>query len=256
VNRTLLLDGDVFLFRAATLSEYVARYSDEIHVLEGNLSQAMAKLDGAVTYIQKKLEASHILFCMSDPGVYWRRDIYPQYKTNRAKVRKPLLLPDLREAASEMWETKMKPRLEADDVMGVLATHPKLIEGEKIIVSVDKDMLTVPGQVYNDGKGTLHTVTEEEAHYNHMYQTLSGDATDGYPGCPGVGPVKAEKILAKGTDWPAIVEAFTKARLGEEAALVQARIARICQASDYNFETNKVILWEPAADVCTPCDAD
>jgi len=246
MTRTLLIDGDIFIFRAATLSEYVSRYSDEIHVLEGNLSEALAKLDGAVTQIQKKLKADRIVFCLSDPGVYWRRDIFPSYKMNRAKVRKPLLLPDLREAAMEMWETKLKPRLEADDVMGVLATHPKLIEGQKIIVSVDKDLKTIPGLVYNDNKEVLMRISEEEAHHNHMYQTLVGDATDGYPGCPGVGPVKAEKILReKGTEWPVIVEAFEKARLGEEAALVQARIAYICRSQDYNFNTNQPILWEP-----------
>ena len=30
-------------------------------------------------------------------------------------------------------------------------------------------------------------ISEEEADYNHMLQTLAGDYTDGIPGCPSVG---------------------------------------------------------------------
>ncbi len=38
-------------------------------------------------------------------------------------------------------------------------------------------------------------ITLAEADRYHLYQTLVGDATDGYPGCPGVGEVAANKVL-------------------------------------------------------------
>ena len=38
-------------------------------------------------------------------------------------------------------------------------------------------------------------INEKEANYFHMLQTLTGDPTDGYKGCPNIGKVTAEKIL-------------------------------------------------------------
>ena len=93
-----------------------------------------------------------------------------------------------------------------------------------------------------------------------MTQTLTGDATDGYKGCPSVGAVGAKKILddalalAKSNDhekfnnwymWIAVVKAFEKAGLGEEEALVQARVARILRTPEYDHKKRKVKLWSP-----------
>ena len=92
-------------------------------------------------------------------------------------------------------------------------------------------------------------VSETEADWWHMYQTLCGDTTDGYAGLPGCGPKKAEKVIGTvdepAPDWAAVAAAFTAKSLSEEDALVQARVARICRASDYDFKNKEVILWTP-----------
>jgi len=93
------------------------------------------------------------------------------------------------------------------------------------------------------------TITEFEADYNHMMQTLCGDASDNYSGCPSIGPKTAEKILAdcetSADLWDATLATFKKKKLSEEVALIQAQVARICRASEYNFETKEVIPWTP-----------
>ena len=90
-------------------------------------------------------------------------------------------------------------------------------------------------------------VSEWDAFLAHMKQTLMGDAVDCYPGCPGVGPVSARRILDVDGDeyavWLDVVAAFEKAGLTEEDTLVQARLARILQSSDYNYDKEKPILW-------------
>ena len=84
-------------------------------------------------------------------------------------------------------------RLEADDMLGIKATRDKGC----IIVSEDKDLKTIPAKVFNPAKDTEpHDISEQEADYNFMFQTLTGDKTDNYSGCPSVGPKTAEKILA------------------------------------------------------------
>jgi DNA polymerase-1 len=80
-----------------------------------------------------------------------------------------------------------------------------------------------------------------------MLQTLTGDTVDGYAGCPTIGPKTAEKILKDCTTtaqlWEATLAAFKKQKLSEEVALVQAQVARICRASDFDTTTRTVIPW-------------
>ena len=122
--------------------------------------------------------------------------------------------------------------------MGVLATD------NTIIVSDDKDLQTIPGRLYRPATKELKTITPEEADRSHLIQALTGDVTDGYKGCPKVGPVSAEKILEEGT-WEEVVGAYQKAGLGEEFALSQARVARILREGEWNPITEEVQLWNP-----------
>ena len=70
-------------------------------------------------------------------------------------------------------------------------------------------------------------VTEEDANYNHLLQALTGDAVDGYSGCPGIGIKRASRLLDADASWDSVIAAYDKAGLTEEDALVQARVARI-----------------------------
>lgn len=183
----------------------------------------------------------------------WRHAVYPAYKANRKDKPRPVILGQLIEYVKGVHPTYQRPTLEADDVMGILATSAKIIKhpGEKIIVSVDKDMRSIPGVFHCLTDGITSEISEDEADRWHMLQTLTGDTADGYPGCPGIGPVKANRILDQGGRceewWPLVVSAFKAAGLSEEDALVQARIARICRACDYNFKLKEVKLWNPKA---------
>lgn len=139
---------------------------------------------------------------------------------------------------------KLIDELEGDDVIGITATSG----GSYIIATIDKDMKTIPGKHYNFGKDEFFEIDEDQANYWHMVQTLTGDQTDGYSGCPGVGIKTAEKLLAgvpPEDRWAVVVKAYDKAGFGEEEALTQARVARILQFSDYDLISGKVKLWEP-----------
>ena len=91
----------------------------------------------------------------------------------------------------------------------------------------------------------MRVVTEEEANFNHLCQTLSGDRTDNYSGIPGCGPITAEKILKGNETWAAVSDAYKRAGLTEEDALANARCARICRDGDYTPKTGQVRLWKP-----------
>jgi 5'-3' exonuclease len=260
-KKLLLIDGDEFLFRAAAAVEQEARMNvvlDEpdwseppIHFIFSHPGRARATLDEMLERVFERFETREHFLCFSSPPNF-RFGVDPTYKNNRALSRKPLCYHQLREDVETSYTCKAMPGLEADDVMGIFATCPA-IKGQKIIVSQDKDMQTIPAHVWR--QGDLVHVSEEQADYYHMFQTLVGDTSDGYKGCPGIGKVKAEQLLTAGqkyiaengtgTLWDVVRRSYEKAGLTEEDAIRQARLARILRWSDWDNDNKRPILWTP-----------
>jgi DNA polymerase-1 len=248
MNRTLLIDGDVIAYTAASAVEQEYDWGDDLWTLHSDLNEAKVKARDSIDSLVTRLSADHVVLAFSDM-VNFRKSFFPDYKSNRKAKRKPLALKELKEWMGEQYETWVRPGLEGDDVLGILSTHPKMFPGEKVIVSIDKDFKTIPGSFFNPDKDTQPQFIDDQlADYWHMMQTLMGDATDGYPGCPGIGPKTAEKILneAEGEWWEAVLKTYVKKGLTEEDALTQARCARILRYSDYDFKNKEPILWHPA----------
>jgi DNA polymerase-1 len=260
-----LIDGDLLAYSRASAAEERYDWNGDgkpSQVLKKDLSEVCLEVDRAIASYRRKLGATRAVVCLSDlTGNYFRKAIYPFYKGNRVGVVKPLLLKDVK-AHLIADGAYVRPGLEADDVLGILATHPTLLPGEKVIVSIDKDLATIPGLLFNPDKDDApRQISEIDADYFHLMQALTGDTTDGYPGCPGIGPVRASKILDDALDmrcalmrsditrvqamWLDVVRTYAKKKLPESYALTQARIARICRHTDYNFDTKEVILWNP-----------
>jgi len=250
MSRVLLLDADVIAYSAASACEVATHWGDGYWTWHVDENEVKDRVRSQIEETMDELHGSSYKLCLTDSEGNFRKAVLPTYKGNRASVKKPIVLKEIKEWMISDLGAYFRPGLEGDDCMGILAT----VKGkdERVIVSIDKDMKTIPGLFCRNVKGSgweITEVSEQEADYWHLYQTLTGDTTDGYAGCPGVGPKKAVAIL--GADpvyhqgWDAVVEAYEKAGLCEEEALVQARVARILRASDYNFKTKEPILWQP-----------
>jgi DNA polymerase I len=240
---TGLVDADIIAYQAAAAVEQPFDWGNGLWTLHAFENEAIAHLENAITTIKEVTGVSNLLMALTSIN-NWRVDVLPTYKMNRKKTRKPILLPFLRQYLVDNYTTLAIPRLEGDDILGILSTT----HAPALIISLDKDLKTVPGDHYHLTTRELSHVSEDEANYNHFFQTLTGDTTDGYTGCPGIGPVSAARLL-EGLSyedmWAVIVKAFAKAKLPESAAIQQARVARICRASDFNQITQEVILWNP-----------
>lgn len=238
-----VLDGDMILHIACSATEQEVSWSPTLTTLYSDPERAR---DAAEEIIDKWSMPGTPLIAFSDPHRnYFRHSLYPAYKAGR--TRKPLNHAPLRVWLEENYETVWRPGLEGDDVIGMLMSHPS---GQYVGVSGDKDLRTVPGKLFNPTKdGGVETISLDEANLAHLMQTLVGDTTDGYKGCPGIGRVKAEKILdghiVEEGAWHDVVEAFEKAGLDEADALLQARMAYILRHGDYNKQTQEVKLWNP-----------
>lgn len=260
--RTLLLDTDILCFQHAAVGEYKIDWDGDRQVdqIPLDFDQVTDGIDRTISEWRRALKADEVIVCLSCPSSEnWRLDVFPAYKANRKGAVRPLYLAAAKEYAAKEYPSYERPRLEADDIMGILSTHSRLVKGERIIVSEDKDLQGVPGLLFNPRKDAkVRRIDADLADRFHLYQSVIGDSTDGYPGAPGVGPAKAAWILDREEPprWSEVVDAFVAALARREnrsvtreeahrAALVQARCARILRAEDYNFKTKEVILWEP-----------
>ena len=242
--RTLLIDGDILLYQESMAVEQEFDWGDDWWTLFGDLREAQERVDVWLQDIKELLNADKFVLTLTGRN-NWRKDVLPTYKSNRKGKRKPVVYKALKQYLIDTYKTALFDRLEADDLMGLLQTDPSNSE-ETVIVSEDKDMMTIPGLLYRPIRPEegVQKITEEEADRNHLLQSLMGDSTDGYSGCPGIGPKTAEKIL-KENDWSLVVAAYEKAGLTEEDALQQARVARILRHGEYDRKKDEVKLWHP-----------
>lgn len=240
-----LIDTEVYLYRAAAACEFEAEWDTDDWTYLCRHGDAQAQFQEAISEIRDTLPDHRPVLVFSD-RVSFRYGVWPHYKANRKKYRKPAGYRHLIEWVSKVapargWEVVRLPDIEGDDVLGVLYE-----EGD-VIVSIDKDMLTLPGLHLRDGE--VIEVSRLEADRNFYTQVLVGDASDNYPGCPGVGAVGAAKMLAGCTAevemWQAVLEAFSKKALGEPHAITQARCARILRAGEYDLTAQAPLLWSP-----------
>jgi 5'-3' exonuclease len=151
-----------------------------------------------------------------------RKELYPDYKIKRKpnkhvnNIRKYLI--DHNYAISHInWES--------DDLICDRARE--LGETKALICTLDKDFAQVPGVKFNfykrpttkdeNGGPVFHEMkglivhTKEEAKYSFYLSMLMGDPCDGIKGVPGIGKVKAAKILSTSKNYKlSVIEAYQK----------------------------------------------
>lgn len=236
-TRTLLVDGDIVAYKAAVVAETPIDWGDGVWTLHAHEKDVIGSMEEFMSKIIEESGCDKVITCLSGDNLY-RKDVAPYYKANRKGTRKPMLLKFAKKYLGDKYNGKVEDKLEADDLLGILGSADK----NTVIWSLDKDLLTIPAYHLIDGK--VVEVDQEEADYHFLYQTLVGDSTDNYKGCPTVGDKKANALLEKeGATWETVVKAFDSKGLGEEVAIENARLARILRDGEYNFKTKEVTLW-------------
>lgn len=243
---TAILDGDIIAYRAASVAQEDIDWGDGESTVS-DFKQAIETADRMVREWAAKIKARCTYVCFSD-DINYRKTVDSDYKAARTTEK-----PQAYAAVVEHLKSKFKcftwAGLEADDVMGILSTRSDF--GNEVIVSIDKDMMTIPGRFFNPLKDKRPVfIRAPAANRFWLTQVLTGDVTDGYKGCPGIGPKKAEKILGSLSNsvsvmWENIVQAYENAGLTEEDAIRNARLSRILRNGEYNQNTQEVKLWSP-----------
>ena len=235
---TALIDADIVAYRAAATAELNVDWKDGQEGPTLSEQQALQAAEHIVHEWTKGARCRKPILCFTDKDNF-RKELYPQYKATRSG-KKPELLGTVTDYLKAKHEWYSVYRLEADDVMSIFATSEYVPDA--VIVSIDKDMQTVPAYLFNPDKDRApRRIRPLHADYFWMMQVLTGDSSDNYKGIPGIGPRKAEKILAAVPQslpsmWSAVAQAYIQADMTESDALLQARLSRILRNTDYSKE--------------------
>ena len=238
----LLIDADFIVYKACAAAETEVDFGNDVILVTSNFSDAYGATKRELTKLENKFGSFSTLILFFSDSINFRKKILPEYKGHRNR-KKPCGYKRVIEALKKEYKVIIKPTLEADDSMGIYSTkYPG-----NCIVSPDKDMRQIPGQLYNFDE--VLTVSKEEGAKWHLIQSCAGDQTDGYSGIPGIGVKRAVTLFDEnGYSWKTALKAFTDKGLTEEDALINARLARILTSNDYDFKKQEPILWTPTSD--------
>ncbi len=195
----MLVDGSSYLYRAFhALPDLRTSKGEPTGALRGVLSmlRRMAE-DGKPDYFAVVFDA---------PGKTFRDDWYPQYKANRPPMPDDLVaqIGPLHELVrANGWPLLMIEGVEADDVIGTLATQAAAAGIDTVISTGDKDLaqlVTARIRCVN----TMSNETLDEAGVLAKFSvradqvldllTLTGDTVDNVPGVPESGPEDGREV--------------------------------------------------------------
>jgi len=203
-------------------------------------------LNRSLQSIQTKVPASEYHVYITGPGNY--RDVEPSYKANRTAPR-PQHYEVAREFLMEQWDAELVVGMEADDAVSIAQTH---IGDEHIIVSIDKDLLQVPGWHYSwkRKQDALMYVTELHGAWNFYHQMLAGDTVDNIKGLPYCTESVAEKYHLSASSLRGCGSRSADAILGGSSSVAQLyEHVKYCYDEYYKetgedlLELNAMLLW-------------
>ena len=215
-NLQILVDGDPFAYRAAFSCE---EKINGVRVVVKEVQEAYDKIDELLetaleTVLWEVTDDKYQIF-LTGKGNF-RKDIAVtrEYKANR-KQPKPVYLSDVRQHMIDNWKVIVSKDEDVVDVFGIWSNP------ESIVISIDKDMLQLACTHYNPHRRTWQTVEEFEGLRFFYKQILTGDSADNIQGIYGVGPKKAEKILADCKTEQDLYQECVRAYGGDEERVIE-----------------------------------
>jgi 5'-3' exonuclease len=124
----------------------------------------------------------------------WRTNLYPEYKANRATMRRPVYYEEIGEYMNAMYPTTYGADTEADDLIAMRADQLRG-NSEFVVVTIDKDMDQIEGLHYNWVKEEEYVMDQQAARRSVALQAIAGDSTDNIKGIPKWGPAAALEWL-------------------------------------------------------------
>ncbi len=207
--KLFLLDAFALIYRS-----YFAFIRNPRFNSKGINTSAMLGVTNTIVQVLETEKPDYIGVVFDVPAPTFRHGMFPEYKANRDEMPEDLRksIPYIRKII-EAFNIPIieKPGFEADDVIGTLAKEAEKQGFTTYMMTPDKDyaqLVTDNIFMYKPGKGgdDAEVWGIKEVQENFGIQTtgqvidilgLMGDSADNIPGCPGIGPKTAEKLISE-----------------------------------------------------------
>ena len=243
-EKYMLVDGDLLSYKITSGLEEVINWGNDDWTLWSDFNLAKQLWQQSIGFYMGLTKSKNPIICFSDKKNF-RKQLDSSYKSFRKKIRKPICYKPLRDWIEKTHQCVSYKNLEGDDVIGLLATGK--YKNNCVIVSGDKDMRTIPAWQMCIVDDQLEKVDANLADHFFCTQVLTGDSSDGYKGCVGVGAIKASRVLLDkkklSEQWEAVIREYVRNKYVIDDAYHQARLARILREGEYDYKLNKPILW-------------
>lgn len=240
MNKLFLLDAYALIYRA-----YYAFIKNPRINSKGMNTSAVMGFVNTLNEILTKEQPTHIGVAF-DHGKTFRDEAFPAYKAQREATPEDIRasVPIIKDIITAMHIPVLQADgFEADDVIGTLATKSGEAGVQTYMLTPDKDY----GQLVRDNVfifrprhgGGYETMGPKEVCEKYELDSptqvidllaLMGDSADNFPGCPGVGPKTATKLIAEFGSIDSILEnsAKIKGKLREkvEGAVDDIRMSK------------------------------
>jgi len=229
-----LIDGSSYLYRAF----------HALPPLTNAASEPTGALFGVVNMLRATLneKPDYAAFVVDAPGRTFRDDLYPEYKATRAPMPDDLraqVEPMMKIVEALGFPILRVAGVEADDVIGTLATRAAMDSIEVEISTGDKDF----AQLVRPGVTLVNTMSRSRLDRDGViekfgvpperiidYLALMGDSIDNIPGVVKCGPKTAAKWLSEYGTLDGVIASADKVggKIGENlrAALAQLPLSR------------------------------
>jgi len=227
-------------------------YDEESHAIYRiDLDELLKEAKSKVEELRYKTRSKNVELYFSS-GKTFRNKLCDTYKGQRVRMRYPEGLEWLKRELVKNYDGMVCEGFEADDIV----VYKKRREPKKYkLVAVDKDVLkSVPGKHFDYYHKRMHWVETriQEATKWPYIQALVGDTADNIAGVKGIGPKKAEKLLAEAVlpcdCWKVVVQAYEDNGLTIKHAIETMRLVYMHSLYEENGQY-KIKLWEPPCEI-------
>jgi DNA polymerase-1 len=265
MNRLFLLDAYALIYRS-----YFAFINAPRVNSKGLNTSTMLGFVNTLDQIIRNEHPTHIAIAFDMKGPTFRHDMYPEYKAHRDEMPEDIRksIPYIRDIIKGYRIPILeKEGFEADDVIGTLAKTAEKEGYQVFMVTPDKDYAQLVSKnifMYKPKRlgNEMEILGVEQVCENFQIQNplqvidvlgLMGDASDNIPGCPGIGPKTAMKLVGEFGSIDSVYQNIDKLKGKQKESLEQfeeqvrmsRKLAEIILDVPVEFNQDDLVLSEP-----------
>lgn len=254
----LIIDGSAIVHRA-----YHAMPS--LNRSDGTPTGAVHGFFSMLIKLLAEIKPSHVAVTFDRPKPNFRKELFKEYQAQRPETDSELspqfeiIIKILKSAKIPVYAMD---GFEADDLIGTLSANAKKIGDMSYVVTGDRDMMQLVNartKVLMPIKGISEMKLFDEDRVKEQFnvlpsqivdlKALQGDASDNYPGVPGVGPKTAGDLVNEYKTVENIYKNISKIKtknlklgerleLGHDSAILCHQLATILTNVPFDYDFN------------------